>query len=84
MVHAGAKADPTRIRIADVSESNVDPLARAVRQRLRRDHGIDAGVPVVLSTEKPRCALVPISEVGNNPLDYQVLELIIMLSVMCI
>ncbi|CAL8471181.1 g10723 [Coccomyxa elongata] len=69
---AGAKADPTRIRIADVSESNVDPLARAVRQRLRRDHGIDAGVPVVLSTEKPRCALVPISKVGENPLDYQI------------
>ena len=28
---AGAKADPTRLRIADVSHSNVDPLARAVR-----------------------------------------------------
>jgi len=27
---AGAKADPSRLRIADVSESNVDPLARAV------------------------------------------------------
>ena len=28
---AGAKADPSRLRIADVSQSNVDPLARAVR-----------------------------------------------------
>ena len=63
-----------------MSESNVDPLARAVRQRLRRDHHIDAGIPVVLSNEKPRCALVPISEVGENPLDYQVLKLIIVLS----
>ena len=32
---AGAKADPSRLRIADVSESNVDPLARAVRQTSR-------------------------------------------------
>lgn len=30
---AGAKADPTRLRIADVSESSVDPLARAVRHK---------------------------------------------------
>ncbi len=71
---SGAKADPTRIRIADVSDSIVDPLARAVRQRLRRDHSIEAGIPIVLSTEKPRCALVPIQEVGDNPLDYQVLQ----------
>jgi len=30
---AGAKADPTRLRIVDISESSVDPLARAVRQK---------------------------------------------------
>jgi tRNA A37 threonylcarbamoyladenosine dehydratase len=30
---AGAKADPTRLRILDVSESHVDPLARAVRHK---------------------------------------------------
>ncbi len=30
---AGAKADPTRLRIVDVCESNADPLARAVRTR---------------------------------------------------
>ena len=30
---AGAKADPTRVRIVDVGESVEDPLARAVRQR---------------------------------------------------
>ena len=69
---AGAKADPTRLRIADISESNVDPLARAVRHRLRRQLGVEAGIPVLLSTEKPRCRLVPIAEVGENPLDYQV------------
>ena len=68
----GAKADPTKVRIADISESNVDPLARAVRHRLRRQLGIEGGIPVLLSTEKPRCRLVPIDEVGENPLDYQV------------
>ena len=52
-----------------MSESNVDPLARSVRHRLRREHGIEAGVPVLLSTEKPRCALVPAE--GGNLLDYQ-------------
>ena len=30
---AGAKADPTRLRFADIKESSVDPLARAVRHR---------------------------------------------------
>ena len=60
------------MRIADLSESNVDPLARAVRHRLSRQLGIREGIPVLLSTEKPRCHLVPIEEVGENPLDYQV------------
>ena len=69
---AGAKADPSRVRIADVSESSVDPLARAVRHRLKRNHGIVSGIPVVLSTERPRCALVPAGNEGDNPLDYQV------------
>lgn len=59
---AGAKADPTRLRLVDLSESTVDPLARAVRHRLRREHGIASGVPVLLSTEKPRCKLVPAGE----------------------
>lgn len=57
---AGAKCDPTRVRIVDVAESVVDPLARAVRHRLKRDHRIDGGIPVLLSTEKQRCELVRI------------------------
>lgn len=55
---AGAKADPTRLRFVDVAESNADPLARAVRHRLRRDYNIISGIPILLSTEKPRCGLV--------------------------
>ncbi|KAJ7196170.1 hypothetical protein B0H12DRAFT_1331698 [Mycena haematopus] len=33
---AGAKSDPTRIQIADLADTIYDPLARAVRTRLRR------------------------------------------------
>ena len=71
---AGSKCDPTRIRIVDVAESVVDPLARAVRHRLKRDHGINGGIPVLLSTEKQRCDLVPVeAEDGKSLKDYQVL-----------
>lgn len=72
---AGARADPTRIRIADLSESSVDPLSRSVRQRLRREHGIEGGVPVVFSTEKPKAKLLPFegpNGADSDPLDYQV------------
>lgn len=70
---AGAKADPTRLRIVDISESSIDPLARAVRHKLRRECGIPGGIPVLLSTEKPRCQLVSMVDMAEgNPLDYQI------------
>eukprot|EP00271_Cylindrocystis_brebissonii_P007502 TRINITY_DN21073_c0_g1_i1.p1 TRINITY_DN21073_c0_g1~~TRINITY_DN21073_c0_g1_i1.p1 ORF type:complete len:509 (-),score=86.57 TRINITY_DN21073_c0_g1_i1:440-1966(-) len=73
---AGARADPTRIRIADLSESTVDPLSRTVRHRLRREHGIEKGIPVVFSTEKPKAKLLPFEAPEGaadvDPLDYQV------------
>ena len=43
---AGGKFDPTRIQISDISETFEDPLARAVRVRLKKA-GISYGVPVV-------------------------------------
>jgi len=49
---AGAKCDPSRIQIADISDTKEDPLARATRRELRK-RGIESGVPVVYSTEKP-------------------------------
>ena len=55
---AGAKCDPTRIRLVDIAESAVDPLARAVRHRLKREYRIETGIWVLLSTEKPKCDLV--------------------------
>lgn len=72
---AGARADPTRIRVADLKESTNDPLSRAVRYRLRKDHGIEGGIPVVFSLEKPKAKLLPFkgpSSEEENPSDYQV------------
>ena len=123
---AGAKADPTRLRIVDISESSIDPLARAVRHkcvrrklfvrpphrrsacpaallaaaagapccsprvaasdtqlphtswphaitRLGRKRGVRGGIPVLMSTEKPRCELVATEQMqAGNPLDFQV------------
>ncbi|KAI8846631.1 hypothetical protein BC829DRAFT_398143 [Chytridium lagenaria] len=45
-------ADPSHIQIADLSETFEDPLARSTRKGLKLK-GIDGGVPVVYSTEKP-------------------------------
>ncbi|CAN1288501.1 tRNA threonylcarbamoyladenosine dehydratase, partial [Linum perenne] len=72
---AGARADPSRIRVADLRESTNDPLSRAVRHRLRKYHGIEGGIPVVFSLEKPKAKLLPFkgpSGEEENPSDYQV------------
>ena len=47
---AGAKVDPSQIKIADLSKSSNCALAKAVRKRLR-GMGIQKGLPVVFSTE---------------------------------
>ena len=42
-------------------------------RRLKNHEGVTGGVPVLLSTEKPRCKLVSMVDMtANNPLDYQV------------
>ncbi|KAK7683704.1 hypothetical protein QCA50_013080 [Cerrena zonata] len=59
---AGAKCDPTRIQISDISFTVYDPLARAVRRRLRLQ-GVSSGIPVVYSTEVPGdVKLLPLPE----------------------
>ncbi|KND03762.1 uncharacterized protein SPPG_01218 [Spizellomyces punctatus DAOM BR117] len=59
---AGAKADPSRIQIADISETFEDPLARATRRGLKLK-GVESGVTVVYSTEKPGAVkLLPLEE----------------------
>lgn len=61
---AGAKSDPTRVSIGDISYSLEDPLARSTRRRLKQ-RGVTYGIPVVFSTEKPspeKVSLLPLSE----------------------
>ena len=72
---AGAKADPTRLHVADLSDSVRDPLARSVRHRLRRGLGVKDAVPVLFSTEPPRCGLVEADTAGGalTPADLQLL-----------
>jgi tRNA threonylcarbamoyladenosine dehydratase len=49
---SGCKSDPTRVQIGDISETIEDPLSRSTRRGLRAK-GIEKGVQVVFSTEKP-------------------------------
>jgi tRNA A37 threonylcarbamoyladenosine dehydratase len=56
---AAARLDPTRIRTADLAETQRDPLARHVRKLLRQHHGLEVsdksplGVTAVFSDEEP-------------------------------
>lgn len=47
---AGAKTDPSQVKIADIAKSHNCTLARAVRKRLHHI-GVNRGIPVVFSTE---------------------------------
>lgn len=49
---AGNKLDPTRFCVTDIGKTHGDPLARAVRQALRRE-GINS-LKVVFSDEEPQ------------------------------
>lgn len=49
---AGGKLDPTKIKIADISETYNCKLAQHIRKKLRK-HDIRAGVKVAFSTELP-------------------------------
>ena len=48
---AGNKLDPTRFKVSDISKTNTDPLARAIRTRLKK-LGINR-LKVVFSDEAP-------------------------------
>jgi tRNA threonylcarbamoyladenosine dehydratase len=54
---AAARLDPTQVRVADLSETKIDPFARDLRKNLRRKHGLDCnqrtGVWAVFSEEPP-------------------------------
>ncbi|MBO2943406.1 tRNA threonylcarbamoyladenosine dehydratase [Paenibacillus sp. F411] len=49
---AANKMDPTKFQVADISKTSMDPIARVIRTKLRKD-GIKKGVKVVFSLEEP-------------------------------
>ncbi|UJF31956.1 tRNA threonylcarbamoyladenosine dehydratase [Paenibacillus hexagrammi] len=49
---AANKMDPSQFRVADISKTTMDPIARVIRHKLRKE-GIKKGVKVVFSTEEP-------------------------------
>jgi tRNA A37 threonylcarbamoyladenosine dehydratase len=61
---AGGRLDPTRIRVSDLQDTIVCPLARAMRTHLRR-RGVDRGVTAVWSDEQPIPPLPP-EDVGRG------------------
>lgn len=62
---AGGRIDPTQIRVADLADTQIDPLARMMRKILRAKYGYpnegSFGIPTIFSTE-------PVSE--PLPLSY--------------
>ncbi len=50
---AGNKLDPTKLKVADISETQICPLARIMRKELKK-RGITKGLKVVYSPESPR------------------------------
>jgi tRNA A37 threonylcarbamoyladenosine dehydratase len=58
---AANKMDPTRFKVADISKTEMDPIARVIRTKLRKE-GIKKGVKVVFSTEKPIKPRVDVTE----------------------
>lgn len=55
---AAARLDPTAVRVADLSQTKIDPFARDLRRNLRAKHGLDCskrtGVWAVFSEEPPQ------------------------------
>ncbi|WP_010498706.1 tRNA threonylcarbamoyladenosine dehydratase [Paenibacillus elgii] len=58
---AANKMDPTRFQVADISKTSVDPMARVIRHKLRKE-GIKKGVKVVFSTEEPMKPRVDVTQ----------------------
>lgn len=63
---AGNKLRPTMFEVDDISRTQVCPLARAVRRKLR-ERGIISGVRAVYSKEKPVCSGETVGSVSFVP-----------------
>lgn len=63
---AANKMDPTRFKIADISKTHTDPIAKVIRSKLRKER-IYKGIPVVFSDESPIVIREDVrKEVGND------------------
>ncbi|MHB1677783.1 MAG: tRNA threonylcarbamoyladenosine dehydratase [Sulfuriferula sp.] len=60
---AGNRLDPSRIRLADISKTEMCPLARIMRKRLHK-LGIRTGILTVFSDEQPAPPLPPVAVDG--------------------
>ena len=64
--------DPTKIVVDDLGRTRKDPFARAVRQALKKAHGVVArhdspvGVPAVFSVEEPQAPIAPAYDEGTG------------------
>ena len=63
---AANKMDPTRFKIADISKTHTDPLAKVIRTKLKKE-GIKKGVTVVFSDESPIVIRPDIAEYVGKP-----------------
>ncbi|ANU11277.1 hypothetical protein A1A1_03642 [Planococcus antarcticus DSM 14505] len=63
---AANKTDPTRFKIADISKTHTDPLAKIIRKKLRKS-GIYKGIPVVFSDESPIIVREDVVETVGKP-----------------
>lgn len=55
---AATRTDPSKIRVADIAETDRCPLARLVRKKLRK-LGVARGIRCIYSTEEPRNIVDP-------------------------
>ena len=62
---AGAKLDATVVRVADISQTRMCPLAHMLRKRLHK-LGIHTGFQAVFSVEEPRRSSVVLEESRNK------------------
>lgn len=62
---AGGKTDPTQIKVTDLYKTDVCPLARAMRTRLKKQR-VKKGIQVVYSTEKGIAPLPPAEPIENQ------------------
>jgi len=58
---AGWKSDPLYIKIGDISDTTVCPVAVRIRRQLRKQ-GINSGITCIYSTEPPQKAQLPLIE----------------------